>query len=124
MEEAFSVRDKFIDVKYGCFFSLSPYLLDPFSMFWHFARVYALDKMNLSGEKLLKIHIDNEVLRLKSEFRSIQFSSVGYGTVQLWITVSWKVNIWYEHCSLNSHVCGSGNTPVIWNEMFRLIHVS
>lgn len=82
MEEAFSVRDKFIDVKYGCFFfALSPYLLDPFSMFWHFARVYALDKMNLSGEKLLKIHIDNEVLRLKSEFRSIQFSSVRYGSI-------------------------------------------
>lgn len=106
MEEAFSVRDKFIDVKYGCFFfALSPYLLDPFSMFWHFARVYALDKMNLSCEKLLKIHIDNEVLRLKNEFRSIQFSSVRYGTVRLWITVSWKVNEWYEQ-------------PCMWNRKY------
>lgn len=37
--------------------------------------------MNLSGEKLLKIHIDNEVLLLKSEFRSIQFGSVRYGSI-------------------------------------------
>lgn len=69
-------------------------------MFWHFTRVYALAKMNLSGEKLLKIHIDNEVLRLKSKFhaapfRSVPFYSVRFGSIANYDYEKW-MNEWTQ----------------------------